>query len=280
MKKSVQISNKIARKVQKHADSWASAYWHRTPFCETPKADKETYLNLWEKARKETFGEIDALEQEYGFAADKTWLDDLALHTQIVIKESSLCYQHGRVLYATLSKFIKDNPTLPSLNIIETGTARGFSSIVMSKALDDAKKDGRILTFDLLPHDQAILWNCLDDLNGPRSRRNLLKSWQALSDRYIVFIEGDSRLMLNRFRTGRIHFAFLDGAHSFQDVTAELAQIAPWQQSGDIIVFDDYSPSKFPGLVKAVDEGCMTYKYDKKVIKSKDDRAYVIARKL
>ena len=211
---------------------------------------------------------------------DKSWLDDLALHTQIVVKESSLCYQHGRVLYATLSKFIKDNPALPSLNIIETGTARGFSSIVMSKALDDAKKDGRILTFDLLPHDRAILWNCLDDLNGPRSRRNLLKPWHALSDRYIVFIEGDSRLMLNRFRTGRIHFAFLDGAHSSQDVTAELAQIAPWQQSGDIIVFDDYSPSKFPGLVKAVDEGCTKYKYDKKVITSKDDRAYVIARKL
>ena len=74
-----------------------------------------------------------------------------------------------------------------SVKIWETGTARGFSSLCMSKALSDQKCSGTILTFDLLPHQTKMYWNCIDDQNGPLTRAELLKPWQNLVERYIIF---------------------------------------------------------------------------------------------
>ena len=82
----------------------------------------------------------------------------------------------------------------PHVNILETGTARGFSSLCMAKALDDAKVSGKITTFDILPHDQPILWNCIADIDGPKSRAELLLEYEPLLEKYLVFIQGDSKL--------------------------------------------------------------------------------------
>ena len=46
-----------------------------------------------------------------------------------------------------------------------------------------------------------------------------------------------------------------------------------------MIVFDDYNKKEFPGLVKAVDEICIKYAYDRHDIKPHSDRKYVIATK-
>ena len=272
------VGNIIARRVQKGTEKWAAAYWHSNPICRVPIADKEKYLSLWEAAKAEAFPEIDAVEKEAGFAIDKKWMDDLALHTQVVIKASPICYQHGRVLYAALREYLATAHS-DTINIVETGTARAFSSIVMAKALEDAGKQGRITTFDLLPHDKKMYWNCIDDVEGMKTRRNLLAPWEALLDKYVYFLEGDSRVLMDRFKMGRINFAFLDGAHSYKDVMAEFMQVMPWQKAGDVIVFDDYSPTIFPGLVEAVDEACREHGYSMNIIRSKGDRAYVIARK-
>lgn len=272
------VSNMIARRVQKGTDVWASAYWHSNPFCTVPKADKATYLSLWEKAKAESFPEMDAFEREMGHAVDKEWFHELALQTQVVIKTSPICYQHGRVLYAALRNYLEACPD-KSINIVETGTARGFSSTVMAKALYDGQNPGRIVTLDLLPHDKKMYWNCIEDLKGMNTRRGLLSQWKDLVDNYVLFLEGDSRVTMSRFKMGRIHFAFLDGAHSFKDGMAEIEMVSPYQKAGDVIVFDDYSPTIFPGLVEAIDEGCRYHNYSMNVIRSNGDRAYVIARK-
>lgn len=78
-------------------------------------------------------------------------MDDLALLTQVVIKQSVICYQHGRLLYSTLSQYFAQHPNL-SFNILETGAARGFSSLCIAKALHDEQQSGKIITFDVLPH--------------------------------------------------------------------------------------------------------------------------------
>ena len=101
-----------------------------------PLATREEYLALHEDCKLEKFSVIDKFEESSGFKIDRDYFENLALHTQICIKKSRLNYQHGRILYATLSKYIHDN-SCNSVNIIETGTARGFSSICMSKAIND-----------------------------------------------------------------------------------------------------------------------------------------------
>lgn len=277
-KRAAHYSNMLARRAQMAADKWAAQYWHDNPFGDAPKAARETYMKLWEEARCVSYPEIDAVEKDHGFAVDPAWLDDLALHTQIVVKESTLCYQHGRVLYAVLRSYIRDmNPV--NMNVIETGTARGFSATVMARAMADGGCAGKIVTFDLLPHDRKMLWNCIDDHDGAKTRRELLAPWNDLVDSYAMFLETDSRTGLRRLATGRVHFAFLDGAHTFRDVMDEFVTVAKRQQTGDVIVFDDYNTADFPGLVQAVDEGCVQLGYSKTVIRSVGNRAYVIAKR-
>ena len=59
------------------------------------------------------------------------------------------------------------------INIVETGTARGFSAICMSKALNDSKNiKGEIHTIDLLPVNKAMYWNIIDDNEKKKTRES------------------------------------------------------------------------------------------------------------
>jgi hypothetical protein len=136
-----------------------------------------------------------------------------------------------------------------------------------------------ILTFDVLPHRTAMYWNCIDDVEGPKTRAELLKPWNELITDYIVFHQGDTRLELPKVQTERIHFAFPDGAHTYEDVMFEFQQIRDRQQPGDMIVYDDYIPTQFPGLVMAVDEICRRYHYRRTDLRAHAGRGYVVAVK-
>jgi predicted O-methyltransferase YrrM len=274
------IGSVFARKIEKRASLVSKKFWHNYPFGNAVRASKEEYMSLWEKETTNSYPEIGQLEARLGFELDKNWMDNLALHTQIVIKTSPLCYQHGRILYAALRKYLLDRESEEPLTIFETGTARGFSSIIMARALQDAKTSGKIITFDILPHNIPMFWNCIDDHEKPKSRKELLFPWSELASAYVLFMEGDSRINLSRLSADHIGFAFLDGAHGYNDVLFEFETVARKQRAGDVIVFDDYNEQDFPGLVKAVDYGCHVYGYNKDVIDSGKNRKYVIATRL
>ena len=111
---------------------------------------------------------------------------------------------------------------LENIVILETGTARGFSSLCMAKALNDSKISGSILTFDVLPHTKKIYWNCITDhLEGPITRQELLEPWKQLVNNYIIFHQGYSNIELKKIGLQRINFAFLDGSHTYKDVLFE-----------------------------------------------------------
>lgn len=251
----------------------------RNPLVSKPVATEQTYRELAKTAAARVYPEIDEFELANAFAISPAWLHDLALHTQVVVKKSPLCYAHGRILYSTLSRYLSENPLFSKINILETGTARGFSSLCMARALFDMGRHGSIMTFDALPHRVPIYWNCIDDVNGKRSREALLAPWADLVHEYLVFLQGDTRMMLRRVNLGRVHFAFLDGAHTRADVIFEFRQVAGRQRPGDIVVFDDYTPCQYPGLVKAVDEICNSYNYAPKKISAHSGRGYVVAVK-
>ena len=259
------------------------AYCYNFPLGKQPKTTRDVYLQLASEARQFKYYEIDKFEIESGYAIDKVWLDELALHTQVVKKNSILCYAHGRVLYAVLSKYIKKYQSLHSsisrLIIFETGTARGFSTLCMARALQDQNQSATIVTFDILPHKTKMYWNCIDDCDGPRTRAELLRPWENLLQEYIVFHQGDTKVELPKVKVERIHFAFLDGVHTYEDVMFEFEQINDYQISGDIVVYDDYTPSQYPGLVKAVDEICKLYNYRRSNLKAHNGRGYVITVK-
>ena len=247
------------------------------PLCSQPLADEATYRALFEEARKQRFPEIDRFEQDCGSAVPRDWLDELALHTQIVVKTSKLNYQHGRVLYAALRRRLADfGEATRTPRVFETGTARGFSALCMARALRDAGRTGSIVTVDILPHDRPIYWNCIDDLTGKKTRRELLAPWRELSDD-VLFVQSDTASALERVGLERVDFAFLDASHTYEDVMREFAFVESRQRTGDVVVFDDVSPGQFPGVVQAVEEIAACYPYDVERLSSDSARGYAVA---
>jgi len=142
-------------------------------FTDKPLETKEHYKNLYNQEVINKYVKIDKFENKLGYKIDKDWIDNLALHTQIVIKKNKLNFQHGRILYALLRYHINKN-NLKNITIFETGTSRGFSSVCMSKAINDSSIAGKVITFDILPHNKKMYWNIIFDHDGMRSRSELL----------------------------------------------------------------------------------------------------------
>jgi predicted O-methyltransferase YrrM len=243
-----------------------------------PAGTADEYRTLWERARREPHPEIDAFERDCAAAIDPEWLHALALATQVTKKESAICYQHGRLLYAALSRYLRTsgvrNPT-----VVETGTARGFSALCLARALDDAGVSGKVLTFDVLPHDLTMYWNCIQDLDGPRTRAQLLNHYRELLETYVIFHAGDSARELRKLGCPRVHFAFLDSVHTYAHVMAEFATLRERQRPGDVLFFDDYAPESYPGVYQAADEICATAGYTGTRLQASPKRAYLVASK-
>lgn len=246
------------------------------PFGTEPRASREAYLALHREAKSAVYPEIDAVEAKLGYAVDRTWLDEVALHTQIVIKKSRLNYAHGRLVYAYLRDYAARQPAGTHVTVLETGTARGYATLCMVQALADAKVAGHAVTVDLLPHNTAIFWNCIDDHDGPRTRQTLLAAYPELLAR-IVFVEGATGEGLAKLGLARIGFAFLDAAHTLEDVLSEYAYVKARQRPGDVIVFDDVTPEKFDGVVQALDRITAEGAYAIERIQPSDQRGYAIA---
>jgi hypothetical protein len=264
------------------ADAWIEARrWRQAteaPLIGRPLGSAEQYRELWERGKRDENAAIDAYEARMGAAIDREWFHALGLLTQVAIKTSPVCYFHGRLLYAALRRFAAAHPNEP-LTVVETGTARGFATLCMARALSDAGAGGRVLTFDVLPHETPILWNCLLDEDGPRSRKALLADYADLIERYIVFYRGNTRIDLRKLAFPRVHLALLDSVHTYDHVMAEYDAIRGRQRAGDFVFFDDYTPEAYPGVVQAADEICRRDGYSTTVIEGGPGRRYLIAEK-
>ena len=214
----------------------------------------EDYVNIHNKSKLKQYKEVDYIEEEYQFKINKNFFENLAFNTQVVIKNNEINYQHGRILYTYLSDYINKSLNKTSnFTILETGTARGFSSICMSRAIIDRNVNGSVYTIDILPHDIKMVWNCPKDFTEISSRMEMLSDWSdELSN--IVFLTGSSKKILNNLFLNRVHFAFLDGLHTYVAVKHEFDYINKRQNSGDMIIFDDVVKNKYNGVVKLINE--------------------------
>ena len=273
----LKYKNMFLNKCLISADRAFNKQFYNYPFGYKPHADKNKYIEIWNNAKSKTYAEIDSIEKQYKYAIDSVWLHDLALQTQVVIKGSDICYEHGRLLYAVLCDYISKN-LKSNLTIVETGTARGFSSICMAKAMEDMNVCGKIVTFDVCPNDTKMYWGCIADHEGTKTRQELLFNYNEFLNR-VIYIQGDTKIQIQKFGANRVNFAFLDGGHEYRDVMNDFESINGRQETGDVIVFDDYTPNNFPGIVSAVNEICRTYNYTKQIVMAHQTRGYVIAVK-
>ena len=86
-----QIRDRLANRLvplRRRLENFSNARWYDFPFGEEPLASREEYLRLAAEVREQSYPEVEAYEQEVGYAISPDWLHELALHTQIVVKES------------------------------------------------------------------------------------------------------------------------------------------------------------------------------------------------
>lgn len=224
---------------------------------------KETYLKLWQEVKNRDYSQfLNQVQTHFKVKMSDELIEEIhtiALRTQVVVKTSRMMYLHGFVLYCALTAYLRDNRVTGPITILETGTARGFSSLCMCLALRDNKASAVIHTVDILPSKEPIYWNCIRDFEGPCTRAQLLAEWQPLVKKYVRYHSGKSKHILPKLGLKRIHFAFLDAAHTYDALAYELKFTKKHQQKGDTIVCDDYTimnddSYQFPGIIKAVDQ--------------------------
>jgi predicted O-methyltransferase YrrM len=283
MKKLLRYLQSNLRSRRNRRAVWAKWYHHydTNPFDVDPaKISRQTYLDLAAAASARTYPAfIESVEAAFGFLPVKSFVDELALSTQVVIKKSKLLYLHGHLLYAALRHYLAHHPDESAVTILETGTARGFSALCMARALHDAQREGRVLTIDVLPSREPIYWNCIHDAYGKKTRFQLLEPWKELVEAHVVFLRGHSDIVLQQLGVARIHFAFLDSAHNYDTLSMELRFVAAHQRAGDVIVCDDYTPAQYPGVVRAVDELLAGTGYESQLFTSEEGRGYMHCRR-
>jgi hypothetical protein len=227
------------------------------------------------QAKNRSHPEVDDFEKNTGVAIDAHWLNDLALLTQITCKSNEVNYQHGRILYSTLGSYLSSNRD-GFLVAFETGSARGFSSIIMSKALSDYNRAGVILTLDVIPHNKPIFWSSKSDLEvGKLTRKKMLRGYKKLLSN-IIFLQGYSQALISKIGIERINFAFLDGAHNQKALIQEYEFVAANQDIGDILIIDDVENSLYQGIMSAFDKIKKQNLYEFKNIRSSDSRVYSV----
>lgn len=242
---------------------------------------KKEYLQIYEYAKNYDHSKtLDEIKEYFNYLHDKFEIDYFALYLQICIKKSRPMYLHGYIVSSALQKYIISNPNIEYFNLFETGTARGFSALIMAHILSKNNKKGIINTIDKIGHHEKLYWNCIEDhtTDAPKSRYQILERWKDLRDNYCNFITGESNEIIKNFKNDRIHFAFLDGAHYYQNLKNELEFCEKNQQSGDIIICDDYTKSQFPEIFKAINEFIEKKTYDNKIFFGDDGikkRGYV-----
>ena len=241
------------------------------------------YMKLWQFAKTFNYGNIlEELKEYFQYLHDKDEIDDIGLKLQVCVKKSKPMYLHGYVLTSALNQYL-ENSEEKNITILETGTARGFSSVLMASILNKFNVDGKIHTIDKVNKFD----NCLksSELKKEITINECVEEWKEIVDKYINFIIGDSKKILKTLNSklDRINFAFLDGAHFYQDIKSEMEFTEKKQIKGDVIICDDYTKTQFPEICKAVDEFLSSGKYEYKFFYGDDGskkRGYVYMKKL
>jgi len=201
---------------------------------------------------------------------DHTKIDEIGYHLQVFSKNdmSNVSFLHGYIIHFALEQYINSHKDVDMFNLFETGTARGFSSIIMAYTLDKNNANGIINTFDIKHYDHKTEKECLCAALNQRSVSTIdcIEPFSDLVKKYIKFNVGDTNKILKTRESDRIHFAFLDGDHRYSSLLLELNYVEKHQQSGDVIIVDDYS---IPELKKATDEFLTNESYDFHVLNGK-----------
>lgn len=236
---------------------------------QTVTADE--YGRIFEAERANVYPSIDAFEQRMGEAIDRGRLEEAARVLSCPMKAAPPNWQHGRVIYAVARQYFDAlNPPGP-VNLIDIGTAKGFSALCLEWARDDSQIVGNVTSIDVLPPGARVRRNTPAEVDGLRTLWEILAPWPEA--KHIAFVEATGIDWLRR-SGARVHVAFVDGKHTDNAVWHEGRILADRQQPGDVVIFDDWQVHGVAAAIKRL--GAF---YELEPLQAKPGRAYVIARR-
>ena len=181
-------------------------------------------------------------------AFTKVWnsIVSIGKDVSVSIKDIPTDFGYGILLYEIVAKLTinKNNPF-----ILEFGTGRGFSSLVMSKALQDCHCQGSILTIDIIHHQTKYNWRSPIPGHNGKSRKDILNKYSDLT-KIISFVSLPSSIFTSTIFLQSIDLAFIDAAHTSSEVMRELQYVMERQSSGGIIILDDFNFKDYPSLAE------------------------------
>ena len=237
---------------------------------------RQQYAEAFEREAAQSYDVIDKLEREYGYAIDKTFLLGAAAVLACPVKINAPNWQHGRVLYTLLRFYLDQFPG--GVCALDIGTAKGFSAVCMAKAVDDARREAKILSVDVIEPDARIRRNSVLEVAGNVVEFHTIDEFTQPFLTYTRphFVGGGSRALLAECFRQDLHigFAFVDGKHNYEEVEYEVRALQRLQRIGDYIVFDD---ANLPPVFTAISRCSKWYKLRRVNVLPK--RAYVIAER-
>ena len=231
---------------------------------------KVQYEFAFNTERQKTYPNIDMIEARMGYAINETLLLEMAQVLACPVKVNPPNWQHGRVLYSVARSFFARAPK-NSYNVLDIGTAKGFSALCLRVAACDAGAEAKITSLDVIDPEARIKRNTVAECDGLKTLRETIGPmlWGIHGKKIkFEFAKSVNWLMMH---PDRLHFVFVDGKHQYQTVSQEIELLSLRQDSGDLIIFDDV---QIDGVARAISEAV---DYDIEYLEAKEDRKYAIA---
>jgi predicted O-methyltransferase YrrM len=225
------------------------------------------YAAIFERERLVQYPVVDAFERRMGYAIDRAKLEKAARVLACPLKKSPPNWQHGRVIYSAIRNYVGASW---NHNLLDVGTAKGFSALCMAWAMADSQYPAVIVSVDVLDPHERVRRNTVAEAEGPKTLSQILAQWPESQS--INFIKSTGQKWLQE-HPARVHVAFIDGKHSYEAVSWEAALLAERQQTGDLAIFDD---AQIDGVAKALKE---LRSYELEYLEVLPTRRYAIGRR-
>ena len=179
------------------------------------------------------------------------------------VESHSINYERGILLYALIAKYKPQN-------VLEIGTAKGYSTLCMAWAMHDHNIPGTIYTID-----PALNTKFEIKIDDEIKFLTTLQLWEKIAPcEWISKIKplvGYSGEIMNNHKFPKIDFAYIDGHHVYEAVEHDFYAFLKTSSNDFHILFDDYALSN--GVTNFIDND-ISKNFDGILIKTDTEHPY------
>jgi len=164
-------------------------------------------------------------------------------------------YERGILLYSLIAKYKPEN-------VLEIGTAEGYSTLCMAWAMVDHNINGKIFTIDPKPFDipveREITWE--KNLEHNTVSLSTKELWNKFANKEwikkIEVLTGFSGEILQKKtkELPKMDMGFIDGHHAYEAVIHDFYAFLQTASENFCLLFDDYNPNENRDVTKVINE--------------------------